>query len=497
MAYLLFLLFFRLLQLGCSLLSGVLALGQFVVYYIGVYGLGLSGMAVAQGLAVFATAASIATVAGLVIFSGFVIYSAFWVPMMAEWHAQPTSTNFSIQTNYSQIAPNQYRLCANFNITQDILSLDKFLDLKMDFEDSQLTIDLTDPGKTTSASRNRNSLDYFFDCSALSSSKYCIPTLPAEGEPPFIGGSQIFPVLQSYLSAPSDFYDNLPNLIDQDPSVIRAIIPYAQLLLEMSKDKLNPEGYIAYFVQGQEQTRNLLNKQQSVLDKLQQKVHNAAGAEDAATALAILNDALAYLNNQSKDNPVKNPDSISCADADERCRQYKNTVSGLYDIWPNFISQHSATINNLITNAGNQEFLSETAANLEAEFTTAEKQWEAQKKLVDKLDDLKNKLSKSDAQFLTNSSLDINNFTHLTDDQKQKLWEILKYYFSEIFSSGKYSFIPQGTNYRFCAETIYCHGQPANCAPAKPQTVCSAISYRQNLWLHTAFAKSCATFTPQ
>ncbi|MBU1500353.1 hypothetical protein KKE48_05805, partial [Patescibacteria group bacterium] len=449
---------------------------------------------IASGLAIWATVTSIALVAGLAIFSMFVIYSAFWVPMLAEWNAQPTSTNFSIQTDATQIAPNKYRLCAKFDITQNVLNTNNYLNLTMDFEDSQLTVNLSDPDKVTTASRDNTSLEYMFDWidPNLAPGHYGLG-FPAD-DPPIVGGFQPMPTLPAHLSTPSNQKGSIDELMETNPGLVSSIIPFLEILQEMAKDRLSSStiNWTTYFIQSQQELQNLLNRQKTVLGSLQQKV--AAGE---------LADAEQYLDSQLANNPVKDPEDISCSETDERCLEYKKTVKGYFDFWPSFINQKLGIINGLIAGA-DPATLAEAAALLEEEFAETEQMWENQKQLVKKLDKIKYQISKADSEILTDPNINIRNFANLPEDTKQKLWEILTNYFSEIFNlTTKYYYIPQGTSYTFCADADYCLNNftdpptPADCSPVRPQTVCSSIYAQTNIWIGTAFAKHCTTFTPQ
>jgi len=470
-----------------ALVSGLLA--GIANYAFVMFDALLGGSALAasmMNLVMAALSTTVLTVVALTVFTGFVIYSAFWVPMLAEWRAQPTSTNFSIQTNVTQTGPSKYRLCAKFDVTQNILNINNYLNLTMDFEDSQLTVNLSDPPKVTTASRDNTNLEYMLDWidPNLAPSHYGLG-FPAD-DPPIVGGFQPMPTLPAHLSTPSNQKGSVDELMETNPGLVNSVIPFLGLLQEMAKDKLNPEGYIAYFVQGQQELQNLLNQQKTVLESLQKKV--AAGN---------LADAKQYLDKQLPNNPVKNPEGISCLETDDRCLQYKSTVKSYFDSWPTFISQKLNFINNLIADPTAAK-LAEAAALLEEEFSETEQMWENQKQLVNKLDKIKYKIFVADSEILTDPKIKIYDFANLPEDTRNKLWEILRNYFGEIFSlTTKYYYIPQGTSYGFCADTIYCADQPVNCAPAQPQTVCSSIYALTNIWIGSAFAKHCATFTPQ
>ncbi|MFH0942705.1 MAG: hypothetical protein V1810_00880 [Candidatus Beckwithbacteria bacterium] len=446
---------------------------------------------IASGLGIWATVTSIATVAGLTVFFAYTIYAGFWIPMMEEYNAQPTSINFSLTSTCNKISDNKYRCCASFNITQDILNVLKYLNLSMDFNGTNLSINLSDPDTVTSASRDNTPLNYSL-LSLLTSTNYSVD-IPPTDLPVVAGSDMLNRSLFAYLSTPTDQPSTLEDLLDNS-NLVNSIIPFLEILQEMAKDKLNPENspaWTAYYVQGQEELEALLNGQQATLKKLQSQVESGN-----------LTEAEHFLTYQLTNNPVKNPETITCSETDDRCLQYKSAVKGYFDSWPAFINQQLTLVEGLIAHP-DPALLIEASASLEENFSQTEQDWKSQQQLVKKLNEIKYQLSDDDANFLADPELNVRNFTNLSEDTKIKLLEIINKYFGGIFNFGRpYYYIPQGTNYNFCAIVDYCLNYLAsppvfaNCDP-QPQTVCSAISANTELGSYgNAFAKSCTTFTP-
>ncbi|MCX6817044.1 MAG: hypothetical protein NTZ93_04205 [Candidatus Beckwithbacteria bacterium] len=490
-----------------GLFSGLAIMAENAIFILA-HGLGISAFAVAGAMATFATIASVAMVAGLTIFSVFVIYSAFWVPMMGEWHAGPTSTNFSINTNCHQLSDNNYQCCAKFDVTQDVFNINNFLRLTMDFEDSQLTVDLIDPPKTTSALRNTTALNYVFDWDNLTPANFGL-ALPPPEEPQIVGGSQTMMSLQTNLSTPSDQKSSLYNLLPNNPNLVNSIIPFLDMLQKLSQDKINNTNY---YLEELAATKTILKNQTTLLENISNNFKSASQNNDLTQIIAKLTNIQTNLNDDLTKKPLEEPKN-TCAVDDQRCQTHFQEMQGIYNSWNSPLNQLLSGVSNLLTTAQNlnptdqnyqQQFsnfqvnLSDAQSSAATLFSNSEQQTSMLTQIYNKLNGLMTgappNLSKDDANYLI--SVNINNFSNLADADKQKLWGMLTAYFPDIFTNSQYYYIPQGTNYTFCADTVYCHNDPAMCAPTQPQTVCSTIEAQTNIWNSSAWAKHCVTFTP-
>ena len=190
--------------------SGLAAIGTAIPALAGLTG------AAATGLAAWATVMSVAWVAGLTIFFAYTIYAGFWVPMIEEGNAQPQSSNFSINSNCTLTAPNQYNCCSNFNVTENILNSRNFLDHNTDFSRTNLAVDLNDPATTTNAFRGKQ-LDYkTYVTEWANGNNYSLVIPPGN----MINDVNSIPYLDAFLPTPSDQTENLFTLMQTNSSVV-------------------------------------------------------------------------------------------------------------------------------------------------------------------------------------------------------------------------------------------------------------------------------------
>ena len=442
-----------------------------ISYFAGnaAWALGISSTAYAAGMAIAATVASIALVAGLTIFAGFVIYSAFWVPFQAELTAGPQSSNFSINTNCTQTATNQYNCCSNFSLTENVFNSQNYLDHNTDFIKSGLTVNLTDPATTTKAFRGISLIYTTYVPDWVNGTNYSLVIPP---------GNMIddaHPYLDSFLPTPTDQQQNLFELMQQSRSVVYSMRPFFDILTSLAKEHGQAQHLIAEY----EASLTLMKEQQILVDDLIDKIEDG----DLDGALTKANE---YLPPPASRNPLGDP----CPDTTQPCPEEKQGLKKLYDSWEPMVKRYINTITN---------YQSQTAPNLDNFLAQLEQEQKGLKQqinllpqIIDQMEKIQKDITEKDAAEILDT--DFLNFTKMTLAEQTDVWNnLLAKYFPKVFDKSKtFFFIPQGTNYRLCIDADY------SGPPDVPQTVCSTIMYKPSIWgPNTAFAKHCTTFTPQ
>jgi len=476
--------------------------------------------AIASSLAVWATITSIALVAGLVIFTGFVIYSGFWVPLMQEANAPPQSSHFSIQTEAACL-PNSSTctLCSSFDLTEDVFNKLNYLTHEFNLEGTFLSVDLADPGTISKTSRSSTPLDYIdLDPLAIDNTQYTmyIPTYndPATGqELHAVNGFTIPPWITTYLSTPGGKI-NLFDLMLQKPS---AFIPFLERLQKLAQDS---ENNTDYYLPELDANNKILKKQIDLLTNIPEDLKSAAENDDLTKIKKKLTDIQAQLKPEviKTKNPLDEPGN-TCADDDQRCQKHFQAMRGIYNSWSSPFDQLLYYVDSLLTVLQNlkpsapdyqkqltafKENLANKQASAQTLIDNLSQQLNIQTSLYNALDKILFECPYAVKPYLTGSPCDqleqdsyflatvnLYNFSSLTLEEKERLWKLLENNFPDFFKNGEFYFIPKGTNYKVCFDAQY-QGPPDT-----PQTVCSKISYNPNYFQSAAWAKHCATFTPQ
>jgi len=451
-----------------SLLASIIA-----PIYTAITGLTLSTTAFAGWMAAWSTAMAVGSIAALTVFFAYSVFAGFWVPMIQEGTAGPQSSNFSINTNVQEIAPNKFRTCSSFNLSNNVFNSLYFLEHKTDISQApNISVDLTDPTKTTSASRQSNQLTYSdvgvsLQLDALTPSQYAINYDPSS--PIIYGGALVNPVVLTYLSSPDKNRQNLFDLMRQNSSIVFSFNPFFDILKQLAEE----HGQTKHLVAEYEAQLDLMKEQKKLMDDLIPLIKNS----NLTTALSTAN---GYLDN----NPLNDP----CPDPAQTCPEEKQTLKQLYDSWENLVNRYSSTVNLYINQTDPQ--LDNFLASLEQEQEGLKQQIGFFPDIINQMENIQSKLTDEEAQLIL--STNFLSFSNLTPEQQETIYQLLEKYFKDVFDrSHKFYFIPQGTNYQVCLDMDY--SGPAGVE----QTVCSTISYTPSVWgPNTAFAKSCTTFTP-
>lgn len=455
---------------------------------VGAFAGAAAGAAVAaQAMAIWATAMSVALVAGLTIFFAYTIYAGFWVPMIEEGKAQPTSTNFSISTKCALTAPNQYNCCSNFSLTENIFNSRNFLDHNTDFSRTNLTVDLNDPAITTDAFRGKQ-LDYkTYVTEWADGNNYSLVIPPGN----MINDVNSIPYLDAFLPTPSDQTENLFTLMQTNSSVVFSMQPIFDILQKMAEEF----GKTKYLLLEYKAQITLMEHQKTLLEKLINQLETNLTSSNLVFSLT---QTLASLEAAAAANPLTDP----CPNDNPPCTPEQQGLKDLYNSWPIIVQQYSSSIKGLLAQAQSptadpiaikasiQTYL-DTLIDLPEQIDT---QITNLNDIKDQIEKTQGKMNAADAAVIPNTNF--LNFANMVPDGPEQLavWALLEKYFPDIFKKSKtFYFIPQGTNYQVCVDTQY-----TGPTPATPQTVCSTISYTPSVWgPNTAFAKSCTTFTPQ
>lgn len=448
----------------------------------------LTGVAIGA-IGAWATVMSVALVAGLTIFFAYTIYAGFWVPMIQEEFAQPESSNFSIKGNCTEVSPNKYRCCSNFNVTENIFNAWNYLDHETDLADgSKLTIDLTDPHTHLTASRDSKSLNYRGDLSLTYNTYNSQPSLLNFDEYTIHYVSSV-PIINTgattafdtYLSTPNKILTNLFDLMSTNSSVVRTRKPFWDILVALAEEEGKTEHLLAEY----RAQLKLLEAQQDLVYDLIDKIEK--GDLDGAFKIAE-----AYF----KKEPMGGD---PCPEGSD-CPEEKQQLKDLYDSWQPIVQRYIDRIK--IYQGQTDPDLTAFLEQLKKEFETLDQQIEALNQIIGIIEEIN--LTDQETEDILKFEKDgkFLNFPNLSLEEREAIWKLLEDNFPEVFDRDKeFYFIPASTDYGVCVDVDYCRVlDPANppvCPAGVPQTICSTVSYSPTALTETAFAKACTTFTPQ
>jgi len=443
----------------------------------------------------WATAFSILGTAGISLTAVIVLYSGFYQPLMAEFRAQPQSSHFLINSACQQTSPNHYQCCASFNVTQDLLNLDNFLILKMNFKNTSLYIALNDPGSTTQAQRtlaNQPSTDLdYTDNSSLNNNQYSIllPTPLTPNDPPCIGLSCTTDELTGKLSTPFDKKDTLYGHLADHPQLIKSLTLYLEKLSSLAKEHNQNSVLIPQL----ETELDFIKAQKKVVDNLVDVIKNSL-TKNPTYIYNHLYQANQSLADSKSDNPIKDLDNPLYSSWEQLISDYQTSLQSPQTQAQKLISQDPSSSNYsqglLILTNDLQSQLTDfetTSSSLQTQINTLS----GKDGLIQQLKDIKQSLTFSEIQFLLEK--DIFNYESLSPNDQFVLQDILNKYFESFINPSQVAYyVPKNTNYQLCAQAEY------KGPPGEPQTICSTIYAQQSSTVYgSAFAKHCQTFTPQ
>lgn len=452
-----------LLSLAGKSLIGILANG--LASFVGFFNAAAAGAITASSITAIVSAVwAIGSITILTVFFAYTIYAGFWVPMIEEGTAQPQSTNFSINNQCAKTGPNQYNCCSNFAVTENIFSYQKLLEHKTDFSQTNLSIDLsssTNVENNTDAWLGAQKLNY--DPAGDAAIHLAFPNYAVNTTIPIVGGQGAGQaVVLTYLPTPSDQAQNLQQLMSTNYSVFASLRPFFDILTALAQEHDGQAHLVAEYkaqLKLMEARRDLI---EGIINRL--KAGNVASAATFADSYA---------------NPLTNP----CPDP-ANCPEDKQQLKSLFDSWEQITNQYVTTLTNFQSQTNPD--LTDYIADLEQTQTALNQQIELLPGIIDQIESVENQMTDADAAIISAPGFSFSS-------NPAETWRLLSTYFSDVFdASHEFYFIPSGTNYRVCLDLTY-----SGPVPGVEQTVCSTVSYQPSLWSpNTAFAKSCATFTP-
>jgi hypothetical protein len=433
---------------------------------------GLTGISIsATATAMWGTVMAIGSVAIFTIFFGYTIYAGFWVPMQEKAEAGPESSNFAIRGECNEIAANRYRCCFNSSLTENVFNSRNFLLNEVDFRGApDLSLDLTDPGKTTSASRQSTPLDYSTvgvtnDIDLLTSLQYAIFYDPNF---PIISGKTASADLSIFLSTPTQTPENLFDLMARDQSIVYSLSPFFDILEKLAQEHDGTQQLADEY----EAQLKILKEQEKFINDLIRELENNN-----------LSGAISIAGTYSINNPLNNP----CPDTTQNCPTEKQGLKNLYDSWTPMIESYIYTL---------EVYSNQTDPNLDSYLTQLQTESEALKQQTDSLPDIitsiKKGMTDEEAAKITDPEFNFLSYAQMSAEDKAFTEEILEKIFPDVFKRGStFYLVPRGTRYQTCLEMDY------SGPTGVEQEICSVISYEPSIWgAPTAFAKSCSSFTP-
>lgn len=416
--------------------------------------------------------------------------------MIQEYFAKPESSNFSIKGNCTEVAPNKYRCCSNFTVTENIFNAWNYLDHETDLADgSKLTIDLTyspvnKSPDNMSVSRDSKKLAYNQDIS------YTVENAgkPNQNKPSLLETNQYTinsnqnqiinapapTAFDTYLSTPDKILTNLFDLMSSNSSVVRTRKPFWDILVALAQE----EGKTAHLLAEYEAQLELLKAQRDLVEDLIEKV------EEGDLGGALQTAETYYKKEPMGDDP--------CPE-DSDCPEEKQGLKDLYDSWQPTVQRYIDKIK--LYQGQTDPDLTAFLEQLQSELEALDQQIEALNQIIGIIEEIK--LTDQEIEdILKYEKMGFLNFSNFSLEDREAIWKLLEDNFPEVFDRDKeFYFIPASTDYQVCVDVDYCRAiDPANppvCPAGVPQTICSTISYSPTALTETAFAKACTTFTPQ
>lgn len=441
----------------------------------------------AAAMAIAATISSIALVAGLTVFFAYTIYAGFWVPMIEKANAGPESSSFAINSECQIKGINVYYCCSAFSLKENVLNALSYLQYETDIGGTDLTVDLADPAQTTDAWRDSTQLQYEPGGFSVFGPMNAVPTTKLytnTNNTSTVNGAGTTGTsdIEILLSVPTDQPQTLFELMQQYQSVAYSMQPFFDILTQLAQEykpcpppapHAPPCNQTSQLIEQYQDQLKILKEQKKLLEALIAKVETG-NLDDT------WNTANSYLDQMGGDPCPTGSD----------CPEDKQRAKRLYDSWQAVVNRLLTTIDRYRQQADPD--LQPLLDSLNQELKAVQQQLDLLPGIIDQMQAARGKIdSQAEADAILNTNFA--NFFYLTEEEQKAAWELLQEYFPNVFNDVLYSFIPRGTNYKVCINMAY-----TGPTPAKPQTVCSSISYSPSVWGgNTAYAKTCTTFTPQ